>query len=530
MQRQKQLIDNSNDYISIKDASKWASDYLQRLVTSSNISYLLQYGKVNRYGTKNNAVLSIQELTDYYSQQKELEEKSQSNGADWGLSFAEYREKETTKHVHRLHPYKGKFIPQLVEYFLRLSGQGKSIFNPGDIVLDPFCGSGTTLVQANECNMNAIGIDVSAFNVMISNVKVDNHKAAKIIEAGIEITTKLAKFQIKQGNLEFEHELAEVLAEYNKKYFNGPEYRIQVRNKEVDEQTYSLDKEKKLLGDYKKLLNKYKIELLQSNRDTFLGKWFLSSIRGEIDFLFDNINQVEDHNIRKVLGVILSRTIRSCRATTHSDLGTLKEPVTAPYYCAKHFKLCRPIFSVNGWWKRYLEDTINRIEEFNQLRTDTKQICLAGDSRTIDILKELSKQKHPLKNLFSKQKIKGILSSPPYVGLINYHEQHAYSYELLGFDRQDELEIGPLFRGQGIKAKESYKEGIVAVLNNCKQFLQENYDVFLVANDKHRLYPDIAKMAGMNIVKTFKRPVLNRVEKDRNNAYCEEIFHLKEKQ
>jgi hypothetical protein len=28
------------------------------------------------------------------------------------------KEAETTKHIHRLHPYKGKFIPQLVEYFL----------------------------------------------------------------------------------------------------------------------------------------------------------------------------------------------------------------------------------------------------------------------------------------------------------------------------------------------------------------------------------------------------------------------------
>lgn len=41
-------------------------------------------------------------------------------GADlnWTLSFDNFRESDTTKHVHRLHPYKGKFIPQLVEYFL----------------------------------------------------------------------------------------------------------------------------------------------------------------------------------------------------------------------------------------------------------------------------------------------------------------------------------------------------------------------------------------------------------------------------
>ncbi|MGH3032828.1 MAG: hypothetical protein ACRDNE_19090, partial [Gaiellaceae bacterium] len=37
---------------------------------------------------------------------------------------------ERTKHVHSLHPYLGKFIPQLVEVFLR------RYFSPGDVVYD----------------------------------------------------------------------------------------------------------------------------------------------------------------------------------------------------------------------------------------------------------------------------------------------------------------------------------------------------------------------------------------------------------
>ena len=45
-------------------------------------------------------------------------------------------------------------------------------FKKGDIILDPFSGSGTTLVQANEQGMHAIGIDISAFNTLIANVKI----------------------------------------------------------------------------------------------------------------------------------------------------------------------------------------------------------------------------------------------------------------------------------------------------------------------------------------------------------------------
>lgn len=60
-------------------------------------------------------------------------------------------EKVRTKHVHRLHPYLGKFIPQLVEVFLR------KYFSINQTVLDPFCGFGTTLVQANELGINSIG-------------------------------------------------------------------------------------------------------------------------------------------------------------------------------------------------------------------------------------------------------------------------------------------------------------------------------------------------------------------------------------
>ncbi|HNL07389.1 MAG TPA: hypothetical protein PKH93_07445, partial [Chitinophagales bacterium] len=109
--------------------------------------------------------------------------------------------------------------------------------------------------------------------------------------------------------------------------------------------------------------------------------------------------------------------------------------------------------------------------------------------------------------------------------MIDYHEQHAYAYDLFGFERKDAEEIGPMFKKQTKKAQQDYVAGISNCLNNCKRFLAEDYDVFLVSNDKYNLYPQIAENAGMQIVNQYKRPVLNRTEKDKG-AYAEIIFHL----
>jgi hypothetical protein len=336
----------------------------------------------------------------------------------------------------------------------------------------------------------------------------------------------LQGFISKTNISDFEDELLSELYEFNNKYFPVPEYKYKLRNKQIIEEEYAPDKERLFLSIYKKLVKKYGIIILQEKKDTFLDKWFSPQIRSEIDFMYSQIMKINNESIRNILSVVLSRTMRSCRATTHADLATLLEPVTTTYYCGKHGKMCKPLFSILKWWKIYTKDTIERIMEFNKFRTDTEQICLVGDSRTIDIFNEVNNINPKFGRVVKKQKIKGIFSSPPYVGMIDYHEQHAYAYDLFKFKRNDKLEIGPLFRGQGSAAKKSYVEGISGVLNNCKKYLADDYNVLLVANDKYNLYPEIAERSGMKIIQQFRRPVLNRTEKDKA-VYSETIFHLK---
>ncbi len=519
--------------VSIPEASKWATDYLTKEISPTNISYLVQYGKVKKHGENGFTLVDLSDLKKYYESYTGKREtrwkKNLGNDLNWTLSFDNLREKDTTKHVHRLHPYKGKYIPQLVEYFIDTHTDDfkkEVYFKTGDIVLDPFLGSGTTLIQSLEMGIHSIGIDVSAFNCMIASCKATQYDDAYLQKAVKKMLASLETFEHDNRIQKFEDELLAELAKFNSLYFPGYNFKYKVNQGSFNENKFATEKENEFLPTYQRLLNKYSIKLKQDTSSTFLDIWFIENIRHEINHVFRIIKQEKDIKTRKILALILSRTIRSCRATTHSDLATLKEPQRTTYYCYKHKKICKPLFSIVSMLNRYALDTLTRIREFNRLRKPVHHSVLAGDSRVINIFEEAGKQNPDFSKIFKKQKIAGIFSSPPYVGQIDYHEQHAYAYDLLGFKRKDDLEIGPLYKGQGLEARRLYAQGITDVLNNCKQYLKSDFDIFLVANDKHNLYPEIADKSGMKIINQFKRPVLNRTERDRN-PYSEIIFHFK---
>jgi len=526
-------MQQAKNLLTIKEASKWASDFLKRNISESNISYLVQYGKVRKHNGGNSVFVDIDDLKKYYESYRGWREinykKRLGNDLNWALSFDHLREKDTTKHVHRLHPYKGKFIPQLVQYFIdnHTDDFKRDVyFKTGDIILDPFCGSGTTLVQAHEMGMHSIGIDISHFNCMITETKLLDYDIASLENEVKKIKQAIAGYETDSNITTFENELLARMADFNDKYFPSPEFKYKVQRKQINEEKYSAEKEKEFLKIYNELVKKYKIELNHFSAKNFLDKWYIKNVKKEIDFAFEQIKKIKDVKNKKILAIILSRTIRSCRATTHSDLATLKEPQVTTYYCWKHKKICKPLFSIKTWFDRYTTDTLYRLKTFAKLKTNSYYAVVPADSRTVDIFKEIKKRNKNFHTILVKQKIKGIFTSPPYVGQIDYHEQHAYAYDLFGFERRDELEIGPLYKGQGSEARASYVEGIVKVLLNCRKFLADDFDVFLVANDKYNLYPTIAEQAGMKIVNQFKRPVLNRTERDKS-PYSEIIFHLK---
>ncbi len=90
---------------------------------------------------------------------------------DWDLVEA-----RTQGGTHGIHPYPAKFIPQIPRQLI-------SVLAPtdGSIVLDPFCGSGTTLVEAQAAGIQAIGIDSNPLAALITRVKT--HPPSRAISA-----------------------------------------------------------------------------------------------------------------------------------------------------------------------------------------------------------------------------------------------------------------------------------------------------------------------------------------------------------
>lgn len=90
--------------------------------------------------------------------------------------------------THGLHEYRGKFFPQLVRALINVGG-----VPAGGVVLDPMCGSGTTLVEARCSGMRGYGIDMNPLSVFVSDAKCDalGLAPASLVRAYDQLLTEL---------------------------------------------------------------------------------------------------------------------------------------------------------------------------------------------------------------------------------------------------------------------------------------------------------------------------------------------------
>jgi DNA modification methylase len=343
---------------------------------------------------------------------------------------------ERTKHVHALHPYLGKFVPQLVETFLR------RFFKPGDWIFDPFVGSGTTLVEANAYGANAIGSDISAFNCLLSRVKTTQYSLGSL-----EMALRVALEEARQA-----------------------------------------------------------APVETSGATPWLSSWFSPRALGEL-IAYQRASEKLDDPAWDVARIILSRSARSARLTTHYDLDFPRTPVRGEYYCHKHKRTCRPVDEAAKFLQRYTIDTIRRLRAFADVQSSATIEVLHEDSRFVRL----------------PEPVTGVITSPPYPGLIDYHEQHRYAYELLGLKDRRQDELGAAAKGNSRSATGEYADGMVEVLRNAVEQLDGGGPLVIVVNDSRNLYPEILSRSGLLLVERLTRHV-NRRTGRRSGEYYEDVL------
>jgi DNA modification methylase len=89
------------------------------------------------------------------------------------LSFAG---EKLTRERHKIHPYPAMLHPLLVNYLI------KKYAKENDIIFDPFCGSGVTLLQSALNNHSSIGFDINPLSLLIAKVKSDKYDIKKLKE------------------------------------------------------------------------------------------------------------------------------------------------------------------------------------------------------------------------------------------------------------------------------------------------------------------------------------------------------------
>lgn len=348
-------------------------------------------------------------------------------------------ERERTKHVHRLHPYLGKYIPQLVEIFLRK-------FKPR-AVYDPFCGSGTTLVEANVLGAESVGCDISAFNCLVARAKTQAYDLAVV-----------------------EREVFSALKELEDR-FSSNLFR-KAESVETD--------------------NKY------------LRAWFHPDALRAL-LLYRNL--ISGFQYRDLMQVILSRSARSARLTPHHNLDFPKKPQMEPYQCRKHDRICSPTSDALQFLRRYSIDTVERVKEFSRIRTEARTKVIWEDARIVKL-----------------PKFDMIMTSPPYVGLIDYHEQHCYAYELLQLPRREDAEIGAAAKGKSVRAHEDYMDGIKRSLSNARRYLAPGGVAVIVVGDREGLYArDLPSELDFREITRVSRHV-NRRTGRRNGDFFESVL------
>jgi len=294
--------------------------------------------------------------------------------------------------THKFHEYKGRFYPQLVKSLINYSN-----LENNSIILDPFCGSGTTLIESYLLGYDAIGIDLNPLACLISKTKVNS------MEIELE---DLKKEKMKVFN-------------QIKKQFEKNRLKIFNNNQNLNS----------FLNESKNVSNKTKSNLLKFIENgnysvpeypdiPNIFNWFDEVVLKKLLIIRKIINQIEDERIKSFFLVALSSIIIDVSYQDPEQLRIMRKkiiPKNIPVFpnfknVVEEFYL---ILKENAFIRSITELKNSNIKVFN---ANTKHLDMIEDN-SIDL----------------------IVTSPPYATALPYIDTDRLSLYILDFVNRNDI-------------------------------------------------------------------------------------------
>jgi len=153
------LLGHGSPSRSVYDLSSEISIFLRNRPTGSiTITDLEEFDGIG--DVKAMQILSALELGRRY-----FDRSMRPRLAEMDWDFADLKQADRQRGVHFFHHYTAKFIPQIPSRIIQHYAQKKSV------IVDPFMGSGTTLVEAKLNGCHSFGLDTNPLAVKISKAK-----------------------------------------------------------------------------------------------------------------------------------------------------------------------------------------------------------------------------------------------------------------------------------------------------------------------------------------------------------------------
>jgi site-specific DNA-methyltransferase (cytosine-N4-specific) len=280
---------------------------------------------------------------------------------------------QTRYSVHGIHEYKGKFNPQIVRAVANILS-----VDEGCSILDPFCGSGTSLVEAAYLGCHAVGLDLNPMAVLVANAKI---AALHASPGSLHSSVRAIKKRLSKYAAELSH--CEAISDQRLTRVVGEEWQASIP-------CYG-----------------------------YLSRWFSASVLCQLALIINAIDRLTDSKMRQLFLVILSDIIRDVSLQDPADLRIRRRKSPQPNYPAIH---------------RFLAALEKRTATISAALsavpvTNERQIAFRHDAR----LSMSSRVGLP------KSGFHFVITSPPYATALPYIDTQRLSLCLLGLIDASEI-------------------------------------------------------------------------------------------